>query len=303
MQYIDVGNFIPPKGKFVKNYFQDQVRAALASADVPLNLHIFEEYSFDDPLSAGQWKRCYVFAEFTKEVKGALRGVRSIDPDSDTRRHKMFSSRGKGVTVATSGSRLSSDVGAAITPLLGGSGKRGSAEEESGGFFHVSSKRYRPGATVKGYWDSMEDTDTFAEVSMEDLEEELEAARPPSAVSRRGAAFLFTKLPDAVKYRDSLKSGSKIYVVEPVGGTTKADMRGIDAILQAMDEGDARKTRAEVKRYWSGKPNGGGFPTMWEVMATSAKVVKQVREGQNESIEGSFEALAEAVFHRLLGLF
>jgi len=38
----------------------------------------------------------------------------------------------------------------------------------------------------------------------------------------------------------------------------------------------------------------------WEVMATSAKVVKHVREGQNENVEGSFEALTEA---RLLGLF
>lgn len=301
MQYVDIGNFLPPKGKFVKNYFQDQIRAALTKADTPLKLRLAEEYSGDDPLSAGQWKRCYVFVEFTNEVKKTLAGMSFVHPDSDTRRYKLYSSRDKIIDVDTTGSRMVADINSALASVLSGGEEEDSTED--GNFYHVSSKRYKPGATIKGYWSSMEDEDPLAEVSMEDLEEELEAARPPDAVSRRGAVFLFTSMADAVSYRNSLKSGSKIYVVEPVGNTTRADMRGVDAILQAMDDAKERKTKAEIKRYWSGKPNGSGFKTMWEVMATSAKVIKQVPEKKNESVQKSLETLTEAVYRRLLRFF
>jgi len=305
MQHVDIGNFLPPKGKFVKNYFQDQIRAALTKMDTPLKLHLAEEYSGDDPLSAGQWKRCYVFVEFTKEVKKTLEGMSFVHADNDTRRYELYSSRDKIIDVDTSGSRMIADINSALASVLTSGEEEASTED--GGFYHVSSKRYKPGATVKGYWSSMEDEDPLAEVSMEDLEEKLEASRyvlKPDAVSRRGAVFLFTKLSDAVNYRDSLKPGSKIYVVKPVGPTTTADMRGVDAILQAMDDANDRKTRAEIKRYWSGKPNGSGFKTMWEVIAASAKVIKQVPEKKNESIIArDLESLTETICHRLLKLF
>ena len=302
MQYVDIGNFLPPKGKFVKNYFQDQIRAALTKTDTPLKLHLAEEYSGDDPLSAGQWKRCYVFVEFTKEVKKTLGGLSFVHADSDTRRYELYSSRDKIIDVDTSGSRMIADINSALVSISSSGEEEASTED--GGFYHVSSKRYKPGATIKGYWSSMEDEDPLAEVSMEDLEEELEASRPSDAVSRRGAVFLFTNMADAVNYRNSLKSGSKIYVVEPVGNTTRADMRGIDAILRAMDDANERKTKAEIKRYWSGKPNGSGFKTMWEVMAASAKVIKQVPEKKNEGINArELESLTEAVYRSLLKLF
>jgi hypothetical protein len=147
--------------------------------------------------------------------------------------------------------------------------------------------------------------------SHKQLEEKIEEFRPESKISRYDSIFAFETFDDALSYRKLLRPGAHVYIVKPLGDSTRADMRCVDEIeknlsslalaAQDADEVDIdidndesfqdlvleieEKNSKVAKNYWSEQQNSLGKIPIWEHICSSVEIVKKVNlEEMNENL-------------------
>lgn len=105
-----------------------------------------------------------------------------------------------------------------------------------------------------------------------EMEEALNAQRPPMMSERKDYVFLFDSLLCALNFLT--RYGGNLYLVEPRGIPYRCDMNKLDNILDVFrftDEDDELR-KIVVNEYW--KPNTHTFLPCYEYLVTSAFVTE-----------------------------
>lgn len=304
----DVGTVDIKNEKFFFSTIKAKVLNVVLSAGISFDItahKMFADMALD---KLKPWDKADLFLHITPEVLGAIeKGVKGYERFGST----LPSDSPQDITFEIEPDDDMNSMQAGIMSALKERNEKiekkvsSRGEFKKGSFFHVSRRKYEPGDVIEGSWSSSEELDSMGEI----LEEVIEEGRPPGAVSRKNCVFVFENYADAANYRDDLRPDSQIYVVEIIGKSTRADMRGVDAINDVMNiQTDAQEQGAEkdyldelqerrdkeVQLYWSGKPNQEGFRTMWEHICEKVKVVEvvELKEGM---VRMSLRALREIV--------
>ena len=304
-----VGQYTAGQKKVRLYWSSEPVTIALKKAGIDLDIYLVDQFalSASDPLSSGRavpFKAISVGVDMTPEAMDILSSNNPyklvVDSESDrtfsSQKLNKLMSRGRAWKVHANVSNIDSVVAAEVESK--NSAIKAKKTKTEGILYHVTDREYKPGDIIKGYWTAPDLGDGDEGPTGEELEDFAESLRPKGAPSRIGAAFAFDDMNNVLDYKDAFGK-SKVYVVEPIGSFIRADMRCMDAAGVAFGE-SPRKARNEMIKYWSGKPNGGGFPPVYEIVANSFKVVRELspEELQESLLRISISTLIKEVMGR-----